>query len=335
MNNNQLISIIVPVYKVEPYLEKCIQSIINQTYKNIEIILVNDASPDNCGNICDEYALKDSRIKVIHKEYNTGLSDTRNIGISRAIGEYIGFVDSDDYVNETMYENMYKLLIEKDADVCICNFYNVEGDKFSIKNPKKGIREYSKIEILKEILIDREIQSYAWNKLYKRTLFNNIKYPIGKKYEDIGTTFYLLEKCNKVVVSDEPEYYYLNRSDSIVNTTDEQTIMDYIDIINDRYDYIQKKYSDLKKYNIYCLAKILITAYADRFRLKSIEGKNDKKIHDLYNKVKSIMKEYESEVIELFNEEQKMQLYTLLYNPELYYYMIKNDKNIDNTQKTY
>ncbi len=315
-----LISIIIPIYKVEQYLDKCIQSIINQTYKNLQIILVDDGSPDNCGKICDEYALKDNRIEVIHK-INGGLSDARNVGIGRAKGKYIGFVDSDDYIEKDMYENMYNLLEERNADVCICNFYNVIENNNIIKNPNNGIQEYNKIDILKEILLDKQIQSYAWNKLYKSELFDNVKYPVGKKYEDIGTTFYILEKCNKVVVTDLPKYYYLNRIDSIVNNLSEQTVIDYVDLINERYDYIENKYSELRRYNIYYLARTLITAYTDLQKLKKPGKEIIEKLDNLYNKTKKAIKEYEKEVIDLFDEKQKMQLYTLLYDVSLFFKM--------------
>ena len=282
-----LISIIIPIYKVEQYLDKCIQSIINQTYKNLQIILVNDGSPDNCGKICDEYALKDNRIEVIHK-INGGLSDARNVGIGRAKGKYIGFVDSDDYIEKDMYENMYNLLEERNADVCICNFYNVIENNNIIKNPNNGIQEYNKI---------------------------------GKKYEDIGTTFYILEKCNKVVVTDLPKYYYLNRIDSIVNNLSEQTVIDYVDLINERYDYIENKYSELRRYNIYYLARTLITAYTDLQKLKKPGKEIIEKLDNLYNKSKKAINEYEKEVIDLFDEKQKMQLYTLLYDVSLFFKM--------------
>lgn len=127
-----LISIIVPVYKVENYLSKCLDSMICQTYKNIEIILVDDGSPDNSGKICDDYAKKDSRIKVIHKE-NGGLSDARNAGLKIATGKYIGFVDSDDYISVEMYEKLYNQAKKEDADIACCNYYRVKMEKNLIK----------------------------------------------------------------------------------------------------------------------------------------------------------------------------------------------------------
>lgn len=279
-----LISIIIPVYKVEIYLEKCIQSVINQTYENLQIILVDDGSPDNCGKICDEYAQKDHRIEVIHKS-NGGLSDARNKGLEIAKGEYIGFIDSDDYIESDMYEVLYNLLKQYNADVSICNFYTVSQGKISIKNADNGINEYNRIEILKEILLDKNIQSYAWNKLYKKELFDEIKYPIGKKYEDIGTTFYLLEKCNKVVVTGKSEYYYINRQDSIVNNVTESTITDYIELIMQRYDYIEENIKELSSYNKDYLKRILKTAEQDIKSLNEVGDYTKKMYEKIYNKV--------------------------------------------------
>ena len=299
-----LISIIIPVYKVEKYLEKCIESVLKQTYTNLQVILVDDGSPDNCGKICDEYAKKDSRIEIIHK-VNGGLSDARNVGIAKAKGKYIGFVDSDDYIKEDMYEILINLIKEYDADVSICNLYDVIEGKEYIRNKENGIKEYNRIDILKEVLLDKNIQSYAWNKLYKKELFNEIKYPIGKKYEDIGTTFYIFEKCNKVVVTSEPEYYYLKRADSLVNNVTESTVLDYTEIIIQRYLYTQKNIEELRKYNNYYLAKTLITAHNDIELLGSISEKMQEKYKELYNLAFDILKNNKKDIDELFNDEQK------------------------------
>jgi glycosyltransferase involved in cell wall biosynthesis len=306
-----LISVIVPVYKVEKYLEKCIESIIKQTYTNLQIILVDDGSPDNCGKICDEYAKKDSRIEVIHK-INGGLSDARNVGINRANGRYIGFVDSDDYIKEDMYEKLINLIKEYDADISICNLYDVIDGKEYVRNKDNGIHEYSRIDILKEILLDKNIQSYAWNKLYKKELFDEIKYPIGKKYEDIGTTFYLFEKCNKIVVTSEPEYYYLKRADSLVNNVTESTILDYTEIIIQRYLYIKQNIKELRKYNNYYLAKTLITAHNDIENLENISEGMQQRYKKLYELVLEIIKSNSKDIDELFSEEQKSALENLI-----------------------
>ena len=308
---NDLISIIIPVYKVEKYLEKCIESVLKQTYTNLQIILVDDGSPDNCGKICDEYAKKDSRIEVIHKA-NGGLSDARNVGISKAKGRYIGFVDSDDYIKEDMYEILLNLIKKYDADVSICNLYDVIDGNECIRNKENGIREYSRIDILKEILLDKNIQSYAWNKLYKKELFDEIKYPIRKKYEDIGTTFYVFEKCNKIVVTSEPEYYYLKRSDSLVNNVTESTILDYTEIIIQRYLYIKQNIKELRKYNNYYLAKTLITAHNDIENLENISEEMQQRYKKLYELVLEIIKSNSKDIDELFSEEQKSALENLI-----------------------
>lgn len=308
---NDLISIIIPVYKVEKYLEKCIESVLKQTYTNLQIILVDDGSPDNCGKICDEYAKKDSRIEVIHKA-NGGLSDARNVGISKAKGRYIGFVDSDDYIKEDMYEILLNLIKKYDADVSICNLYDVIDGNECIRNKENGIKEYSRLDILKEVLLDKNIQSYAWNKLYKKELFDEIKYPIGKKYEDIGTTFYLFEKCNKIVVTSEPEYYYLKRADSLVNNVTESTILDYTEIIIQRYLYIKQNIKELRKYNNYYLAKTLITAHNDIENLENISEGMQQRYKKLYELVLEIIKSNSKDIDELFSEEQKSALENLI-----------------------
>lgn len=308
-----LISIIIPVYKVEKYLEKCIQSVINQTYENLQIILVDDGSPDNCGKICDEYAKKDHRIEVIHKS-NGGLSDARNKGLEIAKGEYIGFVDSDDYIESDMYEVLYNLLKQYNVDVSICNFYTVSQGKIAIKNADNGIKEYNRIEILKEILLDNNIQSYAWNKLYKKELFNEIKYPVGKKYEDIGTTFYVLEQCKKVVVTGSAEYFYLKREDSLVNDVTEGTILDYIDLIIDRYLYVKKNIKELEKYNDYYLVKTLITAYNDIGSIKNVSIKTKIKYDYLYNLSNEVITNNKENIEELFTQEQIKKLNEIIEN---------------------
>ena len=209
--------------------------------------------------------------------------------------------------------NAFVDLIKKyDADVSICNLYDVIDENECIRNKENGIREYSRLDILKEVLLDKNIQSYAWNKLYEKELFDEIKYPIGKKYEDIGTTFYVFEKCNKIVVTSEPEYYYLKRSDSLVNNVTESTVLDYTEIIIQRYLYTKENIKELKKYNNYYLAKTLITAHNDIELLGSISEKMQEKYKELYNLVYNIMKNDREDIEELFNAEQKKAIKNLI-----------------------
>lgn len=211
-----LISVIVPCYNVEKYLPRCINSIINQTYNNIEILLVDDGSPDQCGEICEKYAKKDKRIKVIHKN-NGGLSDARNVAIDVSTGDYILFIDSDDYVSTNHIEHLYNIIITSQADMAIewgQTFYEgaipiidtLDGKKEVILNPN---------EALANMFYQKDFDTNAWAKLYKRILFEGIRYPKGWLYEDLPTTYRLIQRCKKVVFSDYKSYYYLLRSNSI------------------------------------------------------------------------------------------------------------------------
>lgn len=181
MDSQELISVIIPIYNVEKYLKKCIDSIINQTYKNLEIILVDDGSPDNCGKICDEYAKKDQRIRVIHKK-NGGLSDARNAGIDIAKGKYIAFVDSDDYVEKEYIEIMYKELKKNNVKIVQCGINKISDNEEIIDN-----YGYLKDELINsQRIMEEKYTKYpisnvvAWNKLYDIDLFKNIRYPVRK-----------------------------------------------------------------------------------------------------------------------------------------------------------
>lgn len=211
-----LISIIVPIYNVEAYLAKCINSIISQTYGNLEIFLVDDGSPDRCGLICDEYAKQDARIKVIHKK-NGGLSDARNVAIDVAKGEYITFVDSDDYVANDYVESLYKLIVENDAQMSITRcipFF--EGMKPVHIRQTKITKVFDTYNALISLFYQKDFDNAAWAKMYHCSLFkSDIRYPKGWLYEDLPTTYKLMMLCNKIAFSSYENYYYLLRKDSI------------------------------------------------------------------------------------------------------------------------
>ncbi len=245
MKHNDLISIIVPVYNVEKFLPQCIESIINQTYKNLEIILVDDGSTDSSFKICNEYANKDSRIKVIQKT-NGGLSDARNKGMEICTGDYIGFVDSDDYIGKEMYEILYNDIKKYNADISICEFKACFDDSINFDINLNSI-VYNNLMALQNLLLDKQLTSHAWNKLYKKDLFKNIKYPIGKIYEDIGTTYLLFEYSKIISYNKSIQYAYRQRKDSLCNSVSEKKINDYVEIINNRYEYLNAKYPNMKK----------------------------------------------------------------------------------------
>ena len=212
---NEIVSVIVPVYKVEKYLRKCVDSILNQSYRELDIILVDDGSPDNCGAICDEYAKKDNRVRVIHKS-NGGLSSARNAALDVIKGSWVICVDSDDYVHHDMIKRLYEAAIDASAQISICSHYEEKGEKLLIADRVVDeIRVFDKIAALKKLIEDDDIRSYAWGKLYRAELFDGVRYPDGRNYEDIATTYYLFDKAEKIVKIPDYLYYYLQRPEGI------------------------------------------------------------------------------------------------------------------------
>ena len=208
------LSIIVPVYKVEPYIHKCVDSILNQTFTDFELILVDDGSPDNCGKICDEYAQKDKRIRVIHKE-NGGLSDARNAGIEIAAGEIIGFVDSDDWIEAYMYAEMLSYMEENNLDIVCADTNQVKEGKVKFKPRYSKNKIWSRNEAVCEIL-NGTLDNAAWNKIYKRNVIGDVHYPKGRIYEDVATTYKFISNSQKVGYISKAYYNYLKRKGSIV-----------------------------------------------------------------------------------------------------------------------
>ena len=233
-----LISVIVPIYNVEKYIKQCIDSILMQTYKNLEIILVDDGSPDNCPQICDEYAKKDSRVRVIHKK-NGGLSDARNVALDIAQGEFIGFVDSDDWISADMFEYLLEALTGYQADISCCETVNVYKYRMQYKNLKHDM-VYSAKDALQELFSDH-MENYAWNKLYKAELWENIRFPVGKNFEDILTIYKTFEKCEKIVTLKEAKYYYRRREDSISGTRDFKNRFHIYTAIIERYEDVVQR----------------------------------------------------------------------------------------------
>ena len=213
--NKPIISIIVPVYKVEKYLADCIDSITAQTFEDIEIILVDDGSPDNCGQLCDDYAKTDKRIKVIHKQ-NGGLSDARNAGIQAASGRYLGFIDSDDYIAPDMFERLYNSIIETDSDISMCRAANFNDGSIAELDKGKGETFIFEGSDIIKALFTGKINNFAWNKLYKKELFDEIRFPYGKIYEDLFTTYRLCGRSKRLVLIDERKYAYRIRDNSIM-----------------------------------------------------------------------------------------------------------------------
>lgn len=243
----QLISVIVPIYNVEAYLEKCIDSIIKQSYNELEIILIDDGSIDRCGEICDNYKEKDERIIVVHKE-NDGLSSARNKGLDIAKGELISFVDSDDYLEPNMFEELIKNMKKYNSDISICNYFYVKNGSKRIINNIFYKNDFVISGKDKYYYLFNEyncLSIYAWNKLYKKELFDNIRFPEGKIFEYSNIICELLDKSNKLSYTSKPLYNYVYRNNSIGNSFS-QNYFDKIVSNNKKIDFFnKKKYYDL------------------------------------------------------------------------------------------
>lgn len=216
MDNTPLISVIVPVYKVEAYLDKCISSIVGQTYKNLEIILVDDGSPDKCPQMCDAWAAKDSRIRVIHKE-NGGLSDARNVGMAVAKGELIGFVDSDDWIEDNMYKLLYQHIVNEHSDISACGVEVCWDDGTPSRMlTKTGCCVLDREEAMRAIIEESWLKQPVWYKLYKTELIRDILFPVGKYHEDVFWSYQAVARAERVAVFDALCYHYRQRSGSIM-----------------------------------------------------------------------------------------------------------------------
>lgn len=287
---NALISVIIPVYKVERYLENCVDSVRQQTYTNLEIILVDDGSPDRCPALCDEFAKQDERIKVIHKE-NGGLSDARNVGLDNANGDYVTFVDSDDLILPNMIEILLSLCEENGAEMSMCQLVKCgELDTLDTldtlstqKNPTK-IQSYTGPEKMKAYLADEIIEPTTWKKMYSKRLFAHLRFPKGKIHEDTFTTYLLVDMANKIVVTSDIGYIYRQNSQGIMNSGFSPNRFHAVEAKLQQLGFIEKNYPQLRKY---ARAEVI---YSCNFCLQEMvqadcyHSDYDKEIQQLYRK---------------------------------------------------
>ncbi len=245
---NHLVSVIVPVYNVEKYIDRCIDSIVNQTYENLEIILVDDGSLDDCPKICNRWARKDKRVKVIHKK-NGGLSDARNVGLEAANGEYIMFVDSDDWISLEMAEKMLAGILENDADMAICQFFVAYSDG-TIEEPNVNYKStIIDVETAFKLLLQHEqITNHAWRKMYKKALLSKNPFPVGRNYEDVYTVAQFFIPCKKIVNLSDAYYYYFQNSTGITKTMTFKSYRDIYYVNKHRNSLIIKNFPQLKQY---------------------------------------------------------------------------------------
>ena len=251
---DSLVSIIIPVYNVEKYLDKCIASVVGQTYHNLQIILIDDGSTDRSPDICDGWKERDSRITVIHQP-NGGLSRARNAGLKVATGEFIGFVDSDDWVEPEMYEILLSAMAETDADIAVCNYQcEHEGSQVVIQKPESPSQKiYTAVEVLELILSWKSfIRSVVWNKLFMRELLTNHLFPEGKIYEDSFWTPQVIGCSKKIVTIDLSLYHYLFRGESLSHDVRNlyNVLKDMFEMRDHRIEYIHEDYPSLENLSI-------------------------------------------------------------------------------------
>lgn len=250
MKSNEKVSVIVPIYNVEKYLERCLKSIINQTYKNLEIILVNDGSPDNSLVICEKYKKQDNRIIILNKK-NGGLSSARNEGLKIATGDYISFVDSDDYIEKDMYEILVQNLIENNADISVGGVKditeNIDGSMKITKDTFQGeriIETLSPIDAMKKYLLG---SWSAWDKIYKREIHENLYFPEGEINEDEGIALEVLSRAKRVVYDNKSFYNYIKRENSITTSSFNEKKMDWYKHCKNNLKLAQNEFTEVKE----------------------------------------------------------------------------------------
>lgn len=273
MKSNQLISVIIPIFNLEEYIEECLQSVVSQTYKNLEIILVDDGSKDRSGEICDEWEKKDERIIVIHKE-NGGISSARNVALDIFKGEYLCFVDGDDTIDEKYVELLYKNIEDNDSQMSLCRYYrwDFHSATYIYSDFDNSITKCLDWRSFMKMVYENNFYATCWGKMFKRNLFDSIRYPIGKTHEDSSVILDIAIKCNRISRIDNALYFYRMRSDSIMN---ERNSLLYLD----DFEWIEKhirKLIELKEDELIFEAKKLFCHYV--IKNHRFLGKESRKI---------------------------------------------------------
>ena len=275
-----MISVILNVYNDEKHIKKCLDSVINQTYKDIEIIIVNDGSSDNTLKVLKEY--KDKRIKIINNKKNMGLSLSRNVGIDNSKGEYLFFVDSDDYIEEDTIDYLYNLCKKNKVEMSTCNCLDVYDYDTKAKDVEERITIEPGISLLKKVLLSENRKGTIWNKLIKRELFDDIRFE-DRIINDVVVVYKLALKVKKIAFSNKTKYYYLRHKESIVAKHKTEWTIDLYDAAIERYNYIKNIYPDLIENDI-CILKLLIDI--NNFNDKKVDKYlKEKKAKKLYNKL--------------------------------------------------
>ncbi|PWM44236.1 MAG: glycosyl transferase family 2 [Clostridiales bacterium] len=314
------ISIIVPIYNVEPYLDKCVNSILSQTFTDFELILVDDDSPDRCGEMCDEYAKNDNRIKVIHRK-NGGLSAARNSGIDVAKGEYIGFIDSDDYIDEGMYEHLYKAITKYDADIACGGIFDTYPTKTTILyEPLDQVCVNG--EEAYRIMMEGKHSSYSvCGKLFSAKSIGDVRFPEGRLYEDVFFLPDYIQNVQKAVIDNKPFYHYVHRRESITTKKITKKNCDILDGYQHNLDIINKKYPNLIKYGEFRYF------WGCFVLLDGIMAEENPKENPLYNEVLDKIRKNTFKILRIpyFRKKRHIAVCILRLNTALYRFFVVRD----------
>lgn len=313
----ELISVIIPIYNVEKYLNRCIDSIINQTYTNLEIVLVDDGSTDSSWDICKEYENKDKRVKAFRKE-NSGISATRNFALDHTTGKYIFFIDSDDFIDLDLIEKLYESLLRNNCDFTMANRVNYfdNGIQFC-RFSKCGEKSFTRIEALEEMNLYEFFDMSFCGKVIKKELFDGIRFPDGKLCEDFYEMYKVLNKINKIVYVSDTYYYYLQRPGSI--TKKPKINWDFVYAAKEQEKFILEKYPSLKMCASSAVASSYLTVYDSNFLYKGSIANSELKImrKDVRSRLKDIIK------YNRLSMKKKMQLVLFSYTLPLYNILYK------------
>ncbi|MDP4467181.1 glycosyltransferase [Lacticaseibacillus paracasei] len=276
-----LVSVIVPVYNIKDEIRRCVDSLLIQTYEDIEIILIDDGSTDGSAAICDEMSELHSQVNVIHQN-NMGISATRNTGVASASGELISFVDGDDYVAKDFIEFLVGLLSSTQADIAQCGHYiQYSSERRATKDTDQGLRIIGPKEALKSLCYNQIYDVTLWNKIYRRDIFKNIEFPVGERYEDTAVSYLLAERCKKIAIQMIPKYFYVQRYSSIANGLQfTEAKYQFIEVGDQMADYISRNYPDLERASeakrcfvrLSTLSQIVNTHHRDINQVKRIRG---------------------------------------------------------------
>lgn len=315
--NTPEISVIVPVYNVEKYLRKCLDSLVNQTFHDLEIIVMNDGSSDSSQNIIDEYVASDpDRIKAFHKE-NGGLSDARNYGMERAQGKYFGFIDSDDWIDHEMFANMHSLIKRYDADIAICDLVKEDEKGSVLREIRQAVHLPEYIELKNDFSIFGEFSCFACNKLFNREVFENLFFPVGKHFEDIAIVPLAFLRAKNVVKINKLYYHYLERSDSITKSRTEKGLDIFCAIKNVEKEFLKSSY----KNNIESLKRFFIIQGCYSFLSYTAFIGNGKVLKTSFKELKTLRREKKISIKEilLYRMNNENYFLTLPLKKQAYY----------------